>query len=167
MTTPGANSDEIASASFYLPSKLYRHRRHSCQLSGPPFADIVPNSGTWIAFVKARHSVEDPGITNAMSALSQKTIASTSDQCPLLPSKADVTLRHTALGGRNLTTATKFVSTPTRSLKSAPVWLHYSRNLSGRIKDKESASVRASPLRAGDGAPEQVGHSPPQRTTTP
>ena len=93
MTTPGANSDEIASASFYLPPKLYRHRRHSCQLSGPPFADIVPNSGTWIAFVKARHSVEDPGITNAMSALSQKTIASTSDQCPLLPSKADVTLR--------------------------------------------------------------------------
>src|SRR6516162_7203229 len=41
------------------------------------------------------------------------------------------------------------VNTLTRSLKSAPVWLHYSRNLSGRIKDKESASVRASPLRAG------------------
>jgi len=69
----------------------------------------MPTSATWIAFVKARHSMEDPGITNAMSALSQKTIVAHPINVRLYPQKRASLYAHTALGGRNLTTATKVI----------------------------------------------------------
>ena len=69
----------------------------------------MPSSATWIAFVKARHSMEDPSITNAMSALSQKTIVAHPINVRLYSQHRASLYAHTALGGRNLTTATKVI----------------------------------------------------------